>query len=177
MATSRRNANPLWKKKEVLDWINTAGNPHQQRLVGGGRKKVLGVLEDLLLEVIVLRRLKKRGSGLQSKRCTSTVKLMTARLGLSKHHHTGAGFSPVPDDWFIWRHDVYGRRFQQEWDKEEKSEEPEDEGERTPSGLKENLSDLIGVRDEFATTFNKRDCLRQAAILRHSRQRIRRQQW
>ncbi|KAG6941938.1 hypothetical protein JG688_00018396 [Phytophthora aleatoria] len=26
---------------------------------------------------------------------------------------------------------------------------------RTPSRLKEKLSDLIGVRDEFATTFNK----------------------
>ncbi|KAG6949105.1 hypothetical protein JG688_00014778, partial [Phytophthora aleatoria] len=59
MATTRRNANPLWKKKEVLDWINTAGNPHQQRLAVGGRKKALGVLEGLLLEVIVLRRLKK----------------------------------------------------------------------------------------------------------------------
>ncbi|KAG2821008.1 hypothetical protein PC129_g10794 [Phytophthora cactorum] len=40
-----------------------------------------------------------------------------------------AGFSLVPGDWFIWRHDVYGRPFQQEWDKEEKSEESEDEGE------------------------------------------------
>ncbi|KAF1795370.1 hypothetical protein GQ600_11557 [Phytophthora cactorum] len=82
-------------KKEVLDWINTAGqeipsravsyfrergwdldpgtvrrwwskraeiwagNPHQQRLAGGGHKKAVGVLEDLLLEMIVLRRLKK----------------------------------------------------------------------------------------------------------------------
>ncbi|GMF35641.1 unnamed protein product [Phytophthora lilii] len=31
-----------------------------------------------------------------------------------------AGFSPLPDEWFIWRHDVYGRRFQQAWEEEEK---------------------------------------------------------
>eukprot|EP00644_Phytophthora_capsici_P018802 jgi/Phyca11/132226/e_gw1.143.17.1 len=92
---SRRNSIPLWKKKEVLDWVNSAGDgipsravshfrsrgwdldpgtvrrwwrnrediwaakPYQQRLSGGGRKKALGELEDLLLEAIVLRRLKK----------------------------------------------------------------------------------------------------------------------
>ncbi|KAG2776142.1 hypothetical protein PC129_g17772 [Phytophthora cactorum] len=33
MATSRRNANPLWKKKEVLDWINTAGEGIPSRAV------------------------------------------------------------------------------------------------------------------------------------------------
>ncbi|OWY91363.1 Pogo transposable element [Phytophthora megakarya] len=27
-----------------------------------------------------------------------------------------AGFSPILDEWFIWRHDVYGRKFQQCWD-------------------------------------------------------------
>eukprot|EP00644_Phytophthora_capsici_P018157 jgi/Phyca11/114117/e_gw1.25.622.1 len=86
---------PLWKKKEVLDWVNLAGDgipgravshfrsrgwdlhpgtvrrwcrnrediwaakPYQQRRSGGGRKKALRELEDLLLEAIVLRRLKK----------------------------------------------------------------------------------------------------------------------
>ncbi|EEY60184.1 uncharacterized protein PITG_12511 [Phytophthora infestans T30-4] len=85
---SRRDSIALWKKKEVFDWVNSAGNgipsravshfrscgweldpgtvrrwwrncediwaakPYQQRLSGGGRKKALGELEDLLLEAI-----------------------------------------------------------------------------------------------------------------------------
>ncbi|KAE9049310.1 hypothetical protein PR003_g3341 [Phytophthora rubi] len=91
----KRNSISMWKKKEVVDWINSEGDgvasratahfrtlgwsldpalarrwwrqreekwaarPTQQRVSGGGRKPALGELEDLLLESIVLRRLKK----------------------------------------------------------------------------------------------------------------------
>ncbi|KAG6958574.1 hypothetical protein JG687_00009312 [Phytophthora cactorum] len=44
-----------WRKRDEI-W---AGSPHQQHLAGGGRKKAPGVLEDILLEMIVLTRLKK----------------------------------------------------------------------------------------------------------------------
>ncbi|OWZ20243.1 hypothetical protein PHMEG_0005362 [Phytophthora megakarya] len=44
-----------WRKRDEI-W---AAQPHQMRLAGGGRKKALGELVDLLLESIVLRRLKK----------------------------------------------------------------------------------------------------------------------
>ncbi|OWZ11985.1 Pogo transposable element [Phytophthora megakarya] len=41
---------------------------------------------------------------------------------------TSSGFSSIPDEWFTWRHDVYGRKFQQRWnDDEEEQKEYNDE--------------------------------------------------
>ncbi|POM68628.1 Pogo transposable element with KRAB domainlike [Phytophthora palmivora] len=49
-----------------------------------------------------------------------------------------AGFSPIPDEWFIWKHDVYGRKFQQRWNEEEKRDKDYDD-----SGAEDEFADAL----------------------------------
>eukprot|EP00644_Phytophthora_capsici_P008219 jgi/Phyca11/17198/fgenesh1_pg.PHYCAscaffold_26_\ len=49
-----------------------------------------------------------------------------------------AGFSPIESEWFIWRHDVYGRGFQREWENEEEKKE-----ENTDSDVDDELANAL----------------------------------
>ncbi|EGZ18894.1 hypothetical protein PHYSODRAFT_315387 [Phytophthora sojae] len=67
--TPKRNSISNWKKQEVINWINTVGEGVPSRASAHFRSlgwdfdpaaaPALGHLEDLLLEAIVLRQLKK----------------------------------------------------------------------------------------------------------------------
>ncbi|POM58542.1 Hypothetical protein PHPALM_36794 [Phytophthora palmivora] len=93
--TQRRNAIPIWRKQEVISWIDNEGNgvptcdenhfrnlgldidgasirkwyrhkeeimaakPHQRRLGGGGRKPLSKNMEDMLIDLVADKRLRK----------------------------------------------------------------------------------------------------------------------
>ncbi|GMF40347.1 unnamed protein product [Phytophthora fragariaefolia] len=48
-----------------------------------------------------------------------------------------AGISPIESDWFIWCHDVYGRQFQREWERDKKCED------NLNSGVEEELANVL----------------------------------